>query len=168
MVHAVGKHLVELDPAAQAIADQLVGVLLLDLLHQPRAHRDGDLVKLALEAHDSCHPAAVEGGSDLLDGSARHQADQVEPRLSDVLFLEVAGSVVGHATGDRTHVPVELSRLIQVAQVLTQVVRVAGDRDPLQAVQRSKVAFVLEVGRKVLREPLWRSASRRGGSGPSV
>ena len=53
MSYLVGKYLIELDAAAQAVAHKPLWSNLRDLFHQVSPHGQGDVVELPLQAHDS-------------------------------------------------------------------------------------------------------------------
>jgi hypothetical protein len=66
MKYLVWKQLVELNPATQTVRKKPLGMNCPDFLHQAIPQRNGSLVELLLETHDSADPATLEAVSDLL------------------------------------------------------------------------------------------------------
>ena len=60
MLNRIGAHLVELNSAAQAISDKMIGFQPLYFSHQSATYLDGGVVKIVFETHDARNAAAVD------------------------------------------------------------------------------------------------------------
>ena len=102
--YIIRQWLVELQPAAQAVRYNSLGVEGSDFFHERASQLNGSLMILALETHDARQTTAIESAADNFQVDAGDRFEQLHIGLSDLLFSQMTGRIVDHAALDRAEV----------------------------------------------------------------
>jgi len=124
MKHFIRQHLIELQPTAQTIRNNVFRVQLFYFLHQAVAQLNRCLMKLAFESHNARHTAAVQIAFDRLEVNSGNLLQKVQIGSADVLFSQVAGRKVDHAARNPAGCYLYFAGLMEISQIASQIIGV--------------------------------------------
>ncbi len=114
MTNIIGRRLIELNSAAQAIGHQPVGIQCCDFLNKTLPYFQGRFMEFLLEPHDARHAATIVRPVHRFNDNAGDHGHEVRIRPPNFLLPLMAGGIIGDVCRYLTEARVQFAAAMKV------------------------------------------------------